>query len=921
MRPLIGREPVLARLDTGLRMTAVGKGSCFVAEGPAGIGKSGVLEATTAQARATGIGVLAGRATELDHRVPLASLRSVLRPLLSQAFADVESERNALRLVDRVGDLIEASAAQRPLLIVLDDAQWSDELSALALRMLIPAMASAPVMWLLARRPAPARGYAQDTVEWLLDEGAHRLPLGPLDLDAVRTLCEQVLGVPPDQTVLELAERCNGNPFLLDHLLTTLRDSGQLVVDHGGVRLLGKQLNGGFLSAVAHRLRDLSDTTKRVLDAGAVLGRPFTVHEVAGLVGRAPVELLPAIGEAIDAAILVDGGRTLSFRHDLIREALYGRLSGPVRLALHREAVQVVRTEGGSSGEVLEHVMRSGCRTDLETITLVRQSVHEMAPNTEADLVLRMLDLLDSGDPGRPRLIADGVWLLTLAGRATEAIELGERALATGLDPESEVDVLLRLAMALEITGRTGRTGGYTAQALARVSGNSPARAELLATHAHALLGVGDAVSADAAAADAVLIGSRESDHAAVAGAAAARSGAARMRGDLTGALAHATEAVAVAARADGPRVHLPRLWLAAAHAALDDFAATEAELAHAQISVDGHGAWWARPLWHRERAELRFAEGRLDAAAAEAETGVLVSEQLNAHPLGLPLLALLARIAIRRDDLVLTRNYLRRAEEVCADSSPTPEYLPWAWAALDEATGQHAVALSRLEPLLDRLPDRVMLFSREPAAAPRLVRLALITGASETAELVVESIRAFGERNRGAVSLGAASLHAKGLLRRDAGVLREAVARYRTGPRPLDLADALTDLGVAEEFAGRRVAAVEALDEAVGLFGECGAKRSANRAQQLLRELGVRKRIRQDNGAGWSSLTQSELRVVRLVAQGLTNREVALKLFLSPHTVDSHLRHSFVKLGITSRVELTRLVLVHDIGPESAVS
>jgi DNA-binding CsgD family transcriptional regulator len=87
-------------------------------------------------------------------------------------------------------------------------------------------------------------------------------------------------------------------------------------------------------------------------------------------------------------------------------------------------------------------------------------------------------------------------------------------------------------------------------------------------------------------------------------------------------------------------------------------------------------------------------------------------------------------------------------------------------------------------------------------------------------------------------------------------------------------------------------------------------------RVNRRLRELGVRLRntgTAMRKQTGWASLTQSELKVVRLVSEGMTNRAVAAELFLSPHTVDSHLRHAFAKLGVASRVELTRRVLAED--------
>jgi DNA-binding CsgD family transcriptional regulator len=111
----------------------------------------------------------------------------------------------------------------------------------------------------------------------------------------------------------------------------------------------------------------------------------------------------------------------------------------------------------------------------------------------------------------------------------------------------------------------------------------------------------------------------------------------------------------------------------------------------------------------------------------------------------------------------------------------------------------------------------------------------------------------------------------------------------------------------------------VTLLDQALTLYREVGAVRDESRVQRRLREAGVRPRSRRSTTAvraalGWDSLTPAELRVVRLVAQGLTNRQVAERLFLSTYTVGTHLKHAFDKLGVTSRVELTRLAVERQV-------
>ena len=133
-------------------------------------------------------------------------------------------------------------------------------------------------------------------------------------------------------------------------------------------------------------------------------------------------------------------------------------------------------------------------------------------------------------------------------------------------------------------------------------------------------------------------------------------------------------------------------------------------------------------------------------------------------------------------------------------------------------------------------------------------------------------------------------------------------------GQRRLALASALEDLAVAQLRAGHGDQAIAALDRALVIHAACGARRDLARVRQRLKRLGVQRRLAAERrpATGWAALTESELTVVRLVADGLTNREVAERLYVSPHTVSGHLRHAFEKLGINSRVVLTRLAAQH---------
>jgi DNA-binding CsgD family transcriptional regulator len=196
-----------------------------------------------------------------------------------------------------------------------------------------------------------------------------------------------------------------------------------------------------------------------------------------------------------------------------------------------------------------------------------------------------------------------------------------------------------------------------------------------------------------------------------------------------------------------------------------------------------------------------------------------------------------------------------------------------------------------------------------------RLIHIAL---AAQDHQLVASTAAAAQRRaqlNPEIRSLAAAAAHADGLLNDSRPSLADAVELFDGGHRPLAFALALEDLGAAAVNDGETQQGVDALGRALELYAHAGATWDAGRVRGRLRALGVRRRLTsaQRPGRGWAAMTDSELAVAQLVARGLTNREVAERLFISHHTVSSHLRHVFGKLDVTSRVELTRVAARHE--------
>ncbi|MDT0344050.1 ATP-binding protein [Streptomyces litchfieldiae] len=920
--PTVGRDTELSQIRQILGTVVAGSARGLLIDGPVGTGKSHLLKEAVRQAEHLGMTVASGRATELDRVAPLSLLLTALRtsepPVIDAAeLAELGTrggqETNRFWLLDRIGQVIEEHGRHRPLLVALDNIHLMDELTALALQTLVPRLRSLPVMWVMAGRTDADPRNCRFVDGWRGEELTQRIRLRPLDSEAIKAYCAHVFGAAAGPGLAALAMRSGGNPFLLKRLLATLHASGR-VSTAGGTAMVGGDdgLPSDFVSAVNAQLRHLSPATRRFLEAGAVLGCPFSVDEVAALLGRRTIDLMSQMDEAVMADVLVDDGATFTFRHDLVREAIYERLSGPLRRALHQEAAAVLEQRGGPRAEVALHLARGAGEDSPRTITALCDAAQEMAhtaPSAAGDLLLQALELVPDDDSRRSALVARTVRLLANAGRISEARELGESALH-----ENRPEVYAGLAEALKHAGQDSLVIDYTQQAMAMPGVPGPVRAQLLAIQAHALLNRDDPHNAEAMAAEAM----KTAEPPTVVFAAAARSAAARALGRIGEAVEIASDAVRLADDSGQEARHRhPRLWLGLALTAADRL--DEADDVFERGSREAHelGSAWSLPLWYFGKAEARMMGGRLDDAETEALAGRAESERLGALAVVPSLLLVLAQVTIQRGDLARAGELVREARRLERSGYGfPPETLAWVRAQMAYLEGDPRGAVTALAGVYDTLPERPLLLTRVGWAAPALVRFALDADADLEAKRAAEAARRLADLSPGIDSLTASALHAEALLHGDHETLRAAVDAYRSGPRQLARAMALVEFARGEARAGRRSRAIAVLEEALELLTRCGAKRAMARAQRDLRILGIRPRKWRTVArakTGWDSLTLAELRVVRLVAQGLTNRAAAERLFLSRHTVDTHLRHAFAKLGISSRVELARHALLAD--------
>ncbi|GLW06729.1 hypothetical protein Misp01_18590 [Microtetraspora sp. NBRC 13810] len=337
-----GRDRERHNLLGLLAAAGAGRGAVLLVEGEPGIGKSALLAEASELAGARGLPVARGRAEEMS--LPLAPLRQALgEPCPAGRRAE-----DALRpQVEWFGDLLAERVAAGPALVVLDDLQWADPATLVALRALRAWFADEPVGWLLARCRGVGGRQAERLFRLLEEAGADRVEPSPLDPAAVAEVVRDVLGAPASAKMLSLAAVAGGNPLLLGELLLGLRDEDAVVVRDGAAGPRRAWAASGRLprrarEAARRRLDGLAARTRHLAETAAALGPSFSPADAAGLLGVVPAALLPAVDEAIEAGVLTATADTLAFRHELVRRAALDALPPPVRHTLEAQARHIL---------------------------------------------------------------------------------------------------------------------------------------------------------------------------------------------------------------------------------------------------------------------------------------------------------------------------------------------------------------------------------------------------------------------------------------------------------------------------------------------------------------------------------------------------------------------------------------------------
>ncbi|MFJ9539835.1 helix-turn-helix transcriptional regulator [Streptomyces sp. NPDC101225] len=919
--PLLrGRDHEIEAARGALDAVRGGRGACLVVEGAAGVGKSRLLAELDRMARHSGFDVVSVRADELDQYAAGAALQAALQSSDGAHRALAATDDQRLWLLDTIADALEDRAQRAPVAVLVDDAQWSDPATLFVLRTLPGRLASARILWALAVRSDTERPTVARVREDLERLGARWLTLGPLPQQEVQRIAADLLGAAPSPGLARLLRGVAGNPFLASELTRAFADTGISGPETGDGSLMGDGIPVSFRRSVAARVDRLPEDAVHLLQIGSVLGREFDLVTAARMMGRTAGSLLSGVEAALTSGLLSADGPRLVFRHGLARQAVHDNLPLAVRTALHREAAESLRGTGARQAEVAWHVVMSGGPVDEEAVTTMTTAVRDMSsssPEAAAELAQRVAGLLPPQDPRRFVLLTDAAEYLGRTRRVHDALDLVDATLPAVPEPFQEARLRLVAAEIHQAAGDDAAAMTHLRRALDLPELPSDLHDRLLKTKATGHIYLGDITAAERTGPGLVEASYHSHDPAVVVSAMVFQSQAFFYRGHLDRALRLAEDATRRAAtEPSAPYLRPPRipaLWLATVLTATDRLADTERVLREGQREAEALGLGWSLPHWHTVRACALLEQGALDDAAVEAEAGLMVADELDITLPNPQARSVLALVEIRRGDPARARAHLHAAR---TGSGTSPQrYGPWlavASACLADAEGEHEAAAKILaESFTVHGPTRLL--TLPPSHWPVLVRIALRGGDRALGRTVTGALRGLTAEATARQIAGAVTAHAEGLLQRDRRTLASAVTRYRETGRPAALADACEDLGELEAASAGTESAISHLEEAAHWASASGARHDQERIRRHLRQLGVRTapaRAHMPGPRGWEDLTESERKLIPLVVEGFTNRAIADRLYVSVHTINTHMKHIFTKLGINSRVELTRLAI-----------
>ena len=916
LSPLLADQPT----PQGLRVAFV--------RGEPGIGKTSLVRAAAAAAPGR---VLSAWATEIEQRRPFGVLVDCLgigpratAGLARQAAALLQQPEAGLPgigglehpVAETVLALVEELCDEGPLVLVLEDLHWADASSLALLPRLGRATARLPLTVLGTARSTQQRDDLEQVVTALVGHGAVEVALGPLPADSVAELVGSLLGVRPSAELLARLAVADGNPLFVQELVGALRDGESLHLDSSGALTLPPDQPVPALSAtVLNRLAHLDAQTRDLLSLASVLGSHFSLDDLAVLTDRPLAALVGPVTSGVTAGLLVEELHQLTFRHELVRAALHDALPASVREALHGEAARRLARSGAEAQQVAEHLLLADA-SDRETVEWLHRAALRAAPHAPAvaaDLWLRALQLLAEDDERAPMLQAQRAVALLATGEHTSGVEQARAALTGGVPPEHEFDLRFTLAQSLLAQGR-GEDAALEADLAARLPVATDAqRARLGGWQANLpiyrgefdrALQLADAVEPDAR---------RSGDAAALVRVHIVRAVAHSFRGAWAVAERHAGDAVHLAEDSGEHACFQPLPHVVHGFVLVDLDRMEEAGhvLARGRRVAEAFGTRHELSVVHTTSAYAPYLSGRWDDAIAEIETSTALAEEIGSQWQA-EVLCMRGQIALSRSGPASALPWLEAAEAELAAGRPGfrlgwTEHLRARYLAV---SGSPVEAWELLAPVWG-LVTALGAAAECRVLGPDVVHLALAAGQAEAARAAADAVAQVSAANPGLTSLGGVASHVRGLVDDDPDVLLAGLSGLQESPRRGERARCAHDAALALARAGRDRHARTVAEEALGVDAQLAALADADLARAAYRAAGLRLGVRGSRGrpaTGWEALTDTEMRVAALVAEGLSNPEVAERMFLSRRTVGTHVSHILTKLGVRSRSEIAAL-------------
>jgi DNA-binding CsgD family transcriptional regulator/tetratricopeptide (TPR) repeat protein len=920
---LLERDEELEAIERLLAAAEGGSGGVIVIEGEAGAGKTSLLGAAAEMAAQREMLVLRARGGEYERDFPYGVVRQLFEPVLrdrdrragllsgSAALAGpifepgagvAEGGATEHGLYWLAADL----AATAPLLLVIDDAQWADLASLQALSYIGRRLDGSPAAMVVGVRSGEP-GFHEELLDELRLEAPERvIDPSPLSAEAAALLLAGETGV---ESTEPFAQACRdattGNPFLLAELARAL---GSAKLDHNeeSVECLTKAAAAGVASSIRTRLARLGGPSIEVARAVAVLEPNGAPRLVAQLSGLSPADVAEA-GEGLITARLFEDASSLAFVHPLVRDAVLTDISEPRRAAMHARAAHLLHEDGLEVDAVAAHLLLAEPVADVWAVAQLRSAAAAALGRGAADAAVRYLRRALREPPARAERLAvsrelgvallqandpEGIEVLRTVRAATVEVELRaaitnelasslnlrngneeaagliEDSLSELPDPDGELGLMLRAWLLIQAVWGLERVPEVAIPPQSPSPETLPGRMVLQGMAPLYALGFGSMEQARRAAESAI-------------------SKPEALFADAMAGFPPQGALVSMALADRGGEV-----------SAIYDFA-IEGSRRRGVLPGVGGG--------HGVRAFAHLIDGDLREAQADSEIAVDVLRRFG----------LVSPIAFW--SAIAMRVLLRRGERVAAE-----RLLDELWAGrervagcpgavllstrgeLRAAAGRHAEARNDFLAAAERI---TWLPFANPEAFPWRIGLARCEAAlgndddaqriaAEAVGLAREAggVRGIGItlREQGVVTGGTEGLD---LLSEAAEVLGGTRAR-------LQHAEALLEHGAALRRANFRKEAREPLREALELAHRCGAVPLEERARAELAATGARPRKAVFTGV--ESLTPSELRVARMAAEGMTNREIAQSLTVTAKTVETHLRHVYQKLDVAKRTELS---------------